>query len=271
MQRFAVVITIFLGLTVLGSATPAVPETLTALEEARQYGAPMAWIPDGAFMMGTRDASPKATPGHRVYLYAFYMDIYEVTTARYSKFLQAFGAAEPGFVPMFWDEIQFPYDGDRPVIGVSWTAAETYCRWAKKRLPTEAEWEKAARGTDDRRYPWGNDAPTSKLANYDQPFSGQRFSDSLKPVDSYEPGQSPYGVYGMAGSVSEWVADWYDERYYATSPNSNPKGPASGAQKVIRGGSFADSAGALKSSSRGSSFPSDSAPFVGIRCARDAF
>lgn len=272
MRRFAVTMTMLVGLAALSAAIPSFAETRRALEaEARKNGAPMVWIKDGAFMMGSQEGLSKAQPVHQVYLYAFYMDMYEVTTTRYATFLKAIGPAHSEFVPAFWDEVQLPYDGDRPVIGVSWNAAEAYCRWAGKRLPTEAEWEKAARGTDSRRYPWGNEDPTFKLANHNKPVFGNRYSEGVGPVDSYEGGKSPYGIYGMAGNVSEWVADWYNEQYYATSPESNPKGPSRGTQKVIRGGSFGDPAAGLKSASRESYFPSDKGPFVGIRCAQDAF
>lgn len=270
MQRVTVMMTVLAGLIVLSVATSARTETHRALAaEARKHGAPMVWIKDGTFMMGSQEGSSKVNSLHQVYLSAFYIDIYEVTTARYAKFLEAVGPAQPGLVPMFWEQVNLPYDGDRPVIGVTWNAAETYCRWVGKRLPSEAEWEKAARGTDDRTYPWGNEVPTFKLANYDKPFSVNRYSDSLRPVDSDEAGQSPYGVYGMAGNAAEWVADWYDEKYYATSPERNPTGPARGVQKVLRGGSFGDPAIQLKSASRESYFPADKGPYVGIRCAQD--
>lgn len=272
MRHVAVTITLLTGLATISFTTPALAETRRALEaEARKYGAPMVWISDGAFTMGSQDGLSKTQPPHEVYLNAFYIDQYEVTTARYAKFLEATGQDQPRPLPMLWEQVNLPYDGDRPVMGVTWTAADAYCRWVSKRLPTEAEWEKAARGADGRTYPWGNDEPASKLANYDKTVAHNFYSDSLRPVGSYEAGKSPYGIYDMAGSVSEWVADWYDEKYYATSPKSNPQGPARGQQKVLRGGSFGDPTIALKSASRESYFPSDKGPYVGIRCAQDAF
>ncbi|MGH7227673.1 MAG: formylglycine-generating enzyme family protein [Nitrospiraceae bacterium] len=272
MRRVAVIMTFLAGLMALSVAAPARTETRRGLEaEARKHGAPMAWIKDGAFTMGSQDGLSKTQPPHEVYLNAFYMDQYEVTTARYAKFLEATGQDQPRPLPMLWEQINLPDDGDRPVTGVTWVAADAYCRWVSKRLPTEAEWEKAARGADGRTYPWGNEEPTFKLANYDKPVGPNFYSNSLRPVDSYEAGKSPYGLYDMAGSVSEWVADWYDEKYYVTSPKSNPTGPARGQQKVLRGGSFGDPAIQLKSASRESYFPTDKGPYVGIRCAQDAF
>lgn len=269
-QRLAVTIMLLAGLAAMHIAAPAVAETRRAVEaEARKNGDPMVWIADGAFTMGSRDGT--AMPTHHVYVSAFYMDMFEVTTARYAKFLKATGQSQPGLVPRLWDQINLAYDGDRPVIGITWGAAQAYCRWAGKRLPTEAEWEKAARGTDGRTYPWGNAAPTSRLANYDKPVSANWYSESVRPVDSYEAGKSPYGVYGMAGNASEWVADWYDEKYDATSPASDPSGPARGHHKVLRGGSFGDSALQLKATARENSIPTETSLFAGVRCAQDAF
>jgi formylglycine-generating enzyme required for sulfatase activity len=273
-MRDTTVKSIFLGtlVTMIGMTAPVWAETPGASEsEARKYGAPMVWISDGAFMMGSQNGPVKTRPLHEVYLNAFYMDQHEVTTARYAKFLEAKRLKHPEFAPMLWEEVDLPSDGDRPVMGVTWRAADAFCRWLGKRLPTEAEWEKAARGMDSRTYPWGTTEPGIKLANYDKPVFGHIYSDSLRPVGSYEAGKSPYGVYDLAGSVSEWVADWYDERYYGATPGSNPKGPKQGQQKVFRGGSFGDSAEALKSASRESYFPEETGPYVGIRCAQDAF
>lgn len=269
--RVAGLLTILAGLVAIDVAAPALAESRRAAEaEARKHGAPMVWVSDGTFIMGSPTGS-KVQPSHEVYLHAFYIDKYEVTAARYAKFLSATGHNQPWLVPMLWEQVNLPYDGDRPVIGVTWRAAEAFCRWVGKRLPTEAEWEKAARGTDGRTYPWGDADPTFTLANYNKLVTRHTYSDSLRPVGSYETGQSPYGIYDMAGNASEWVADWYDEKYYAASPKSNPKGPASGDQKVLRGGSFRASPTALNSTTRESYSAVDKVLYAGIRCAQDAF
>lgn len=139
MRRGAVIMTFLAGLIALSAATPARTETRRALEaEARQHGAPMVWISDGAFTMGSQDRMSKTQPSHEVYLNAFYIDQYEVTTARYATFLEATAQGHPRPLPMSWEQVNLPYDGDRPVMGVTWTAADAYCRWVSKRLPTEA-------------------------------------------------------------------------------------------------------------------------------------
>jgi len=270
--RATLIITILVGLVLVTVTTATLAETRRALEaEARRNGAPMVWVTDGVFTMGSPDGRGKNQPAHEVYLNAFYVDQFEVTTARYAIFLAATGQGKPGFVPKLWEQVNLASEGDRPVTGVNWNAADAYCRWAGKRLLTEAEWEKAARGPDGRRYPWGNAEPAFALANYGQSISSHTYSDSLRPVGSYEGGKSPYGIYDMAGSVSEWVADWYDEKYYATSPKSNPQGPARGMEKVIRGGSFVNSSLSMQAASRESTLPTDKSLYVGIRCAQDAF
>jgi len=217
----------------------------------------MALVAAGEFTMGSGSAIRPVTVD------AFYMDKYEVTAARYGKFLKATMRKEPDN----WPAVKFPQDADRPVTGVDWEDASAYCRWAGKRLPTEVEWEKAARGTDGRLYPWGNDPPNPRLANYQQ----ERSSSGGGPaaVGSYKEGKSPYGLYDMAGNVWEWVADWYDEDYYRHGPNRNPPGPERGDEKVIRGGSWDFQAQALLAVSRLSYAPTMRAGFIGFRCAQD--
>jgi hypothetical protein len=188
-------------------------------------GAPMALIPAGEFQIGSPDGEGDNNehPRHRVSLDAFYMDKFEVTVARYAEFVRSTNRAKPAY----WNQVDSRKYGKLPVVGVDWRDAEAYCRWAGKRLPTEAEWEKAARGTDGRTYPWGNEPPTPRLANFDKWIAKNSYDKRLAPVDSYEVGKSPYGLHHMAGNVWKWTADWYDEHYYEKSPPQNPKGSSS--------------------------------------------
>jgi formylglycine-generating enzyme required for sulfatase activity len=225
-------------------------------------GAPMVPVSAGEFTMGGDSID---NPRHPVFLDAFYMDKYEVTTSRYARFLQASGRQ----LPFKWSEVALVSHGGRPVIGVTWEDAEAYCRWAGKRLPTEAEWEKAARGTDGREYPWGNEAPTSRHANFNKCCDWKGYG-MLAIVGSLEAGRSPYGIYDLTGNVSEWVADWYDRASYKYELDRNPKGPADGEEKVVRGGSWYDPGALQRSALRSRSYPTAPSTDRGFRCAKDA-
>ena len=217
---------------VVGDQTPE------AGSPVEKDGAPTVLIRAGEFWMGSPEGEGDSDehPRRKVYLDAYYMDQYEVTVRRYGDFMQTTNRGNPAY----WDQVQLARDGNKPVVGISWHDATAYCEWAGRRLPTEAEWEKAARGTNERKYPWGNDPLSSTLANYDQsvivPTSSNLYRERLKPVGSYEGGKSPYGIDDMAGNVGEWVADWYAESYYQQGENRNPKGPSTAQTKVLRGG-----------------------------------
>jgi formylglycine-generating enzyme required for sulfatase activity len=226
---------------------------------------PMVEISEGPFVMGSEgmQSLEDERPKHQVWLSTFFMDLHEVTTAQYAVFLSVTNRD----APWQWTMVDLSQHGDRPVIGVDWADADAYCRWKGKRLPTEAEWEKAARGTEGRLYPWGNYAPNSQLANF---ALGARFSYSqvLMPVRSYERGKSPYGLYHMAGNVVEWVQDWYAMSYYESSPERNPQGPDQGQFKVLRGGSWSDQPNYLLTYGR-FKLPSETRnSYTGFRCAR---
>jgi formylglycine-generating enzyme required for sulfatase activity len=226
---------------------------------------PMVEIPAGEFTMGSdgTQALEDERPSHRVWLDAFSIDQYEVTTAQYAAFL----VSEKRAAPWLWETVDLGQHGDRPVIGVDWRDAQAFCAWIGKRLPSEAEWEKAARGTDARHFPWGNQEPTSELANF---ALGARFSYNqvLFAVRSHEAGKSPYGLFHMAGNAYEWVQDWYGTNYYETSPPKNPTGPAQGQFKVLRGGSWSDLPKYLLTYGRFKLPPETKNSYTGFRCAK---
>lgn len=202
---------------VAASPAPALDIGSTSVRPAD--GATMMYVPAGDFIMGWNDGSSNEKPEHKVSLDAYWIDRTEVTNAAYGKCVSA-GRCEKA-----------PALGEpaAPVISVPWDQAAAYCSWAGGRLPTEAEWEKAARGTDGRLYPWGNELDKTRLAQF-------TWDNVMKPTGSYPTGASPYGVLDMAGSAFEWVADWYSSNYHGSSPASNPQGPQSGKVHVIRGG-----------------------------------
>jgi len=239
-------------------------------------GAPMILVPAGPFKMGSQDGLPNERPEHQVQLDGFYIDQYEVTMILYRKFLES-GKHDS---PPTWDDEAAATVGDRPAIGMNWGDAAAYCEWAGKRLPTEAEWEKAARGTDGRRYPWGHMQPFVDIANYNRGVWVNE-TVTLVPVTSglegmsvrhglKTGGKSPYGLAHMAGNAAEWVADWYDREYYQQSPEKNPTGPPKGEKRIIRGGSWADLPPALRVTARFSAEPEFEDRAIGFRCAMAA-
>jgi sulfatase modifying factor 1 len=236
----------------------------------------MVLIRAGDFLMGTslthRDGGRDEYPQRHIYLDAFYVDVYEVTNGRYLKFILATGHRVPEHPRdkklTLWRESTVPdaFTG-HPVVNVDWYDAATYCNWARKRLPTEAEWERAARGTTGRRFPWGETEPTRAHANY---LNQWRNGGGLEPVGSHPRGASPEGVQDLQGNVWEWVADWYDPHYYENGPTRNPLGPPKGARKVIRGSGWESEAPVLRSAHRLGSPPTNRNHTLGFRCARDA-
>ena len=199
-------------------------------------GAKMALIPAGSFEMGDSKDEPEAWmegshPVHTVELDAFYMDVHEVTVGQFRKFVE-----ESGYIYNLWDDVAvFSPTGKHPMIWVTWDDATAYAEWAGKRLPTEAEWEYAARGgLSGKRYPW-DDEITDDHANYFG-TGGKDKWEYCAPVGSLKP--NGYGLYDMAGNVFELCSDWYDEDYYSNSPLRNPQGPSTGEWRVLRGGSW---------------------------------
>jgi len=242
----------------------------------------MVLIPAGPFLMGSdkkidRNAYLAELPQRKIYLDAYEIDKFEVTTVQFLKFVLA-----KDLPPL----IDWQYDGgnfqetmvNHPVMHVSWDDADAYCRWAGKRLPTEAEWEKAARGDDGRIYPWGNQMAGLSRSNYGRTGLSGPVRDRperllLYPpiisVDKYDNAVSPYGIFQMSGNVAEWVADWYDPKYYASAPDRNPKGPENGTQRSFRGGGWIDSTPSVRAAQRNGTDPSTKMNWMGFRCARD--
>jgi len=254
------------SLTYTATLTPTPTVTLISTDN-------MVRVPAGEFIMGSEEWSENEKPAHTVYLDAFYIDTYEVTNADYRRCVQAGECTAP--TTCDWGDPTYN-DADKtnhPVICVNWFEAKSYCEWQGKRLPTEAEWEKAARGIDGRTYPWGNNFDGKRLnfcdksCEYNQ--ANQVYDDGYAqtaPVGSYELGKSPYGAYDMAGNVWEWVADWYDSSYYRNSPKRNPTGADTGKYRVIRGGSWNDDNYSSRAAFRYYLNPNSRNHNLGFRC-----
>jgi formylglycine-generating enzyme required for sulfatase activity len=265
--------------------------------------ADMVFVSEGPFLMGTAEAAEGFSderPQRSVHLSAFWIDRLEVTNADYERFVAETHHAPPQHdKPAFtvWDAARpLPGSEQHPVVNVTWKDAGEYCAWRGKRLPTEAEWEKTARGVDGQIYPWGNDWIVTR-ANSASYWAGRtiEFKDGLEwkafwidgegaqisrqrglkgeiltlPVGSFPDGASPYGALDMAGNASEWVADWFEPYYYLKAPLRDPTGPNGVLLKVVRGGSWLKPASSLRAADRDYGYPDDRASGIGFRCAAD--
>ena len=228
----------------------------------------MVAVPAGLFIRGSAEGEgrPDERPRRKIFLDGYTIDKYEVTNRRYQQFVDETLHKPPFNVYGDGRLSDTPEVADRPVVQVTWHDAVDYCFWAGKRLPTEAEWEKAAGGKEGLRYPWGDNPGERNLANYDKEWHG---SETLLDVTSLPEGASPYGLFHMAGNVREWVHDWYNTEYYRISPKKNPRGPDTGILKVIRGGSWHSFLSDLRVASRGKGGFALKTHGIGFRCARD--
>jgi formylglycine-generating enzyme required for sulfatase activity len=233
------------------------------------------YIPAGEFLMGDgfNEGDPDELPQHVVDLDDYYISRHETTYNQYIIFCDDTGRKRPAPTNT---AIGDPYkSGIYPVGGISWNEAWAFCQWLSARtgdtirLPTEAQWEKAARGGDQDRYPWGNEPPDCTLANYFECGETRYIPAGLRPVDSCHAGVSPYGISNMAGNVSEWCRDWYGASYYSESLRKNPLGPASGSGRVVRGGDITSNAGGLRTANRDFLAPGSTKGHIGFRVVKE--
>jgi formylglycine-generating enzyme required for sulfatase activity len=231
--------------------TPTQPPTSTPVPEpGGAVGKEMVLVPGGEFTMGSNDGDPDEAPPHPVSVSPFWMDVTEVTNDEFAAFMQAIGYQAPAVVLG---------EGNHPVVRVTWDDANAYCAWAGGRLPTEAEWEFAARGTDGRVYPWGNDWDPAKSNGRE---TGIR---STTAVGSFGAGASPFGALDMAGNVREWTADWYDKY-----PGSSFSSQFFNRFRVHRGGGWFDDSEDLRAANRNGGPPETANDDLGFRCVKDA-
>jgi formylglycine-generating enzyme required for sulfatase activity/DNA-binding CsgD family transcriptional regulator len=279
-----------LAKTVAPTSIPTIPSSPTqsptstpieiVTEISPKDGMLLVYVPAGEFRMGSRDGDPQTSveelPQHAIYLDGYWIDQNEVTNQQYAMCVADSGACTPPIKTnslsrnSYYDDYQY---ANYPVIFVSWSQAAAYCTWAGRQLPTEAEWEKAARGPEGRIYPWGNNF-NGTLANYcdvncNNGWKDDRFDDGYTdtaPAGGYPGGASVYGALNMAGNVYEWVADWYGP--YDRISQSNPTGPDSGQERIMRGGSWGDDIGHIRAAIRSHVPPDYWTDYIGFRCAR---
>ena len=227
-------------------------------------GREMVQVPAGPFTMGSNDGDPDEAPERQVFLKGFFIDRYEVTQEEYLRFAKMTKRQFPR-IEVFEDDQSKVLKPELAAMSVSWGDAVAYCKWAGKRLPTEAEWEKAGRGEGKRKYPWG-DKFVNGVANVDGPEDGYKY---LAPPGSFEAGRSPYGLHDMTGNVAEWVEDSYDENFYKKGSYRDPKGPDDGDLKVVRGGSWRETEQNARLSKRFAAKYWRNDITIGIRCASE--
>ena len=230
-------------------------------------GAPMVLVPEGPFLMGSPpvEGDPDEIPQRMIYLSEFYIDLYEVVFKNYNDFVNALRRPRPVF-PFFDDDVSLITQPDLPAVGLSWRDARDYCEWVGKRLPTEAEWEKAARGERGFQWSWGNTFGES-MANTSGDSDGYQYASS---PGQFEEGRSSYGLYDTTGNVAEWVADWYDPGYYLEGSFRDPPGPVRGEHRIYRGGSWDNRAPGVRAAIRYAASPHQMGAGIGFRCAMDA-
>jgi formylglycine-generating enzyme required for sulfatase activity len=222
----------------------------------------MVRIPAGFFVRGTLAGGYDEKPERRVYLGAYSIDRYEVTNHQYQGFVKATGHRKAGPPSRYAKNMARMQGVNQPVVYVSWDDAESYCRWKGKRLPTEAEWEKAMRGVDGRRWPWGNE-PNVLASNWSHPGDGFPVT---APVGSFPRDVSPFGVADGSGNVMEWAADWYREDAYGDPIERDPKGPDQGVYRVLRGGGYTSTGTDVRITSRSRMVPDFRDETIGFRC-----
>lgn len=223
----------------------------------------MIFIPAGPFIRGTMAGGYDEQPQRTIYLDAYAIDRFEVTNAQYQAFIAATGHRKAAPPSRYAKNLSRMQGVNQPITYVSWEDAADYCRWKGKRLPTEAEWEKAMRGADGRLWPWGNQ-PDALAANGGSVKDG---FEATAPVGSFKGDVSPYGVADGAGNVMEWVADWYAEDAYRDPQDRNPKGPEYGTFRVLRGGGYTSQGTDVRITTRSKMVPDFRDETIGFRCA----